>query len=168
MSNILLQPIDVYGTVKCLVCELTSEPAWFALSGGQATTATNTDIWGTGNTNGATGIGCSFIPAPWFLLPGSAFEGEWGQLSFGVTCLDTVTIRIHGANRGAISGNSYSVYLDGVSVGSGTVPEDAAGVEIEIDLPAHTPCGSVVTAEVEVVGYGNLDPICLEITEVTS
>ena len=168
MANVLLSPIDVDGTVKCLVCELTSEPAWLAVSGGQATAALKTDINSTGNTNGAIGSGCSTHSTSWFLLPGSAFEGEWGQLSFGITCLDTVTIRIHGANRGAISETSYEVYLDGVSVGSGTVPEDAAGVEIEIDLPAHTPCGSVVTAEVEVVGYGNLDPICLEITEVTS
>ena len=157
MANILLQPIDVDGTVKCLLCE-----------GGQATAALKTDINSTGNTNGAIGSGCSTHSTSWFLLPDGAFTGKWGQLSFGITCLDTVKIRIHGLDRGAISGNSYAVYLDGVSVGSGTVPEDAAGVEIEIDLPAHTPCGSVVTAEVEVVGYGNLDPICLEITEVTS
>ena len=156
MANILLQPIDVYGTVKCLVCELTSEPAWLAVSGGQATEAIKTDINSTGNTNNASGGGCSTHSTSWFLLPDLSFTGKWGQLSFGITCLDTVKIRIH------------EVYLDGVSVGIGTVPEDAAGVEIEIDLPAHTPCGSVVTAEVEVVGYGNLDPICLEITEVTS
>ena len=157
MANILLSPIDVDGTVKCLICE-----------SNLATAAIKTDINSTGNTNGATGGGCSNSSTSWFLL-GSAQPEDWGQLSFGITCLDTVTIRIHGADRGAISETSYEVYLDGVSVASGTVPADADGVEIEITLPAHTPCGSVITAEATVASgsVGNLDPICLEIIGTT-
>ena len=160
MANILLEPIDVDGTDKCLVCE-----------SNLATVAIQTDINSTGNTNEAiTSDGCYVDSDSWLLLPASALEGDWGELSFGVTCLDTVTIRIHGYDRGAISSTSYEVYLDGVSEDSGTVPADADGVEIEITLPAHTPCGSVITVEVEVDtddSIGNLDPISLEIVGTT-
>lgn len=160
MANILLQPIDVGGTAKCLVCE-----------SNLATEAIKTDINSTGNTNTASAYdGCYSDSDSWFLLPTFAGEGDWGELSFGVSCLDTVTIRIHGYDRGAISSTSYEVYLDGVSEDSGTVPADADGVEIEITLPAHTPCGSVITveAEVDVVGaFGNLDPVNLEIIATT-
>ena len=158
MANILIQPIDVDGTVRCPICE-----------GNLATVAAKTDINSTGDTNTASGGGCSTSSTSWRVLKASAIYEDWGQLSFGVTCLTTVTVRIHGSDRGAISDTSYEIYLDGVSKDNGTVPADAAGASYEVTLPAHTPCGSVITVEATAddPSLGNLDPINLVITATT-
>jgi len=158
MANTLLSPVSVDGSVKCLICE-----------SNLATVAIQTDINSTGDTNEAAGGGCSTSSSSWTVLKASAIYQDWGQLSFGVSCLDTVTVRIHGLDRGAISDTLYEIYLDGVSKDSGTVPADATGVSFEVTLPAHTPCGSVITVEATAddPSLGNLDPINLEITATT-
>jgi hypothetical protein len=161
MANILLSPIDVDGTVKCLICE-----------SNLATAAINTDINSTGNTNIAgSNASCSNSSTSWYFLDAGPIN-SWGQLSFGVSCLNTVTLRIHGNLSLVGPDTTYEVYLDGVSQASGDVPSivdsGSAVVDIVITLPAHTPCGSVITVEGEIAYvFGNIIPVYLEIIGTT-
>jgi len=147
----LIQPIEIDGTEYCLTCQ-----------GNLVTKGVATDIFNNVGPNGAI---ITTDCGGWQLAKVFAGPGLNGEISFGATCLSTVTIKLTSNGSGGSGSDDYSTYINGVLVGanSGSLAED--GTSTEVVSLVDSPCGSVIT--VIILNQGSATTVDLEITGVT-
>lgn len=127
-----------------------------------------TDILSTGNPNGSEYDASGNIPTtypdcgPWQLATVFAGPGLCGEISFGASCLDSVTIKLTGNGAGG-GADDYDVYFDGSLESSGTVV--AGGSTTEVLNLTDSPCGTVITVGIYNGAFS--DTVTLEITAVS-
>jgi hypothetical protein len=152
----LIQPAIIGGTKYCMICQ-----------GGCATKGVASDIFGEFGPNGASSEsdGTPIVMAdcgPWQLATVFAGPGLNGEISFGTSCLSSVTIELipDSENGGTFD---FEVYLDGVLESSHTIANDAP-FDYEVDL-ALGACGQVVT--VKILNQSGPDTVDLSIIAVS-